>query len=183
MVGQARQSPCRRPEPHRDTRRGNRRRRSDASARPPRAASSGEPSPVRAPACPGRQRRAGPRAAALGRADGGPAGRRQARQIALQTLQRGSAAGRHAGAVRLIVATARLPDRVCLRLARLLRARRPRQGPADQPRKQCQPNQGCSGRAVMMSFPSLSRPCAQCRRDGAIGKRLPSSRASVNINN
>ena len=30
MVGQARQSPCRRPEPRRDTRRGNRHRRSDA---------------------------------------------------------------------------------------------------------------------------------------------------------
>ncbi len=62
-------------------------------------------------------------------------------QIALQTLQCGSAAGRNAGAVRLIVAAARLPDRVRLRLARLLRARRPRQRPADQTRDQCQPNQ------------------------------------------
>jgi hypothetical protein len=35
----------------------------------------------------------------------------------------------------------------------------------------------------MMSFPSLSRPSAQCRREGAIGKHLPTLAHLVIIDN
>ena len=121
---------------------------------------------------------AGGRAPAFGRADGGPAGRRQARQVALQTLQRGRATGRHARAVRLIVAPARLPDSVACAWLGCCAPAVPVTATQIRPAISVRGTKGCSGRAVMMRFPSLSRPCAQCRRDGVIGKRLPSRRAS-----
>jgi len=64
--------------------------------------------------------RRGRRRPALGCANGGLAGGRQARDVGLQALQRSGPAGRHARTVRLVVAAAGLTNGVGLRLGWLL---------------------------------------------------------------